>query len=105
MKEINELRFVLCPKRMTDSQFWQVYFSLAKSFLPAEAFDPDHRVRESTEATSRVAELQRGLKQTFDSARETAREWSSRAGGTLRPAGSSWSCLLLRGTYNASLSK
>ena len=40
VKEINELRFVLCPKRMTDEQFWKIYFSLTKKQLPETAFDP-----------------------------------------------------------------
>ncbi len=40
VKEINELRFVLCPKRMTDNQFWKVYFTLAQKYLPPEAFAP-----------------------------------------------------------------
>lgn len=39
-REINELRYVLCPKRMSDAQFWQIYFLLAKKLLPDEAFDP-----------------------------------------------------------------
>ena len=41
VKEINELRFVLCPKRMTDEQFWKIYFSLTKKQLPEAAFDPN----------------------------------------------------------------
>jgi hypothetical protein len=39
LKEINELRYVLCPKRMTDEEFWKVYFTLAKKHLPDEAWD------------------------------------------------------------------
>ncbi len=40
VKEINELRYVLCPKRMTDAQFWQIYFQLAHKYLPEDAWDP-----------------------------------------------------------------
>lgn len=40
VKEMNELRFVLCPRRMTDERFWAVYFSLAKKHLPRKAYDP-----------------------------------------------------------------
>lgn len=39
VKEMNELRFVLVPKRLTDEQFWAIYFSVTRSRLPAEAFD------------------------------------------------------------------
>ncbi len=39
-REINELRYVLCPKRMSDATFWQIYFLLAKKLLPDAAFDP-----------------------------------------------------------------
>lgn len=41
VNEINELRFVLCPKRMTDEQFWKIYFHLTKKQLPENAFNPD----------------------------------------------------------------
>ena len=43
VKEINELRYVLCPKRMTDAQFWQIYFRLADKYLPEEATDPNYK--------------------------------------------------------------
>lgn len=36
---MNELRFVLVPKRLTDQQFWGIYFAVTRSRLPAEAFD------------------------------------------------------------------
>ena len=39
-KEIDELRYVLSPERMTDVQFWQIYFRLADKYLPEEATDP-----------------------------------------------------------------
>ncbi|EFN60126.1 hypothetical protein CHLNCDRAFT_133492 [Chlorella variabilis] len=38
LKEVNELRFVLCPKYMTDEHFWHVYFTLARKYLPEKAF-------------------------------------------------------------------
>ncbi|KAI3429723.1 hypothetical protein D9Q98_010039 [Chlorella vulgaris] len=38
LKEVNELRFVLCPKYMTDEHFWHVYFTLARKYLPDKAF-------------------------------------------------------------------
>lgn len=41
VKEINELRFVLCPRRMTDDRFWTVYFTLAKTHLPRAAYNRD----------------------------------------------------------------
>jgi hypothetical protein len=37
VKEVNELRYVLCPRYMPDQKFWQVYFALAASHLPAVA--------------------------------------------------------------------
>ena len=39
-REINELRYVLCPKRLSDATFWQIYFLLAKKLLPDAAFEP-----------------------------------------------------------------
>ncbi len=38
-QEMNELRFVLVPKRLTDEQFWSIYFALTRARLPKEAFD------------------------------------------------------------------
>ncbi|KAL6786076.1 hypothetical protein ACKKBG_A01300 [Auxenochlorella protothecoides x Auxenochlorella symbiontica] len=36
-KDIHELRFMLCPRYMTDGHFWHTYFSLMKPHLPAES--------------------------------------------------------------------
>lgn len=33
-EELNHLRYLLCPKRMSEEKFWLVYFSLAQSHLP-----------------------------------------------------------------------
>lgn len=38
VKEIDELRFVLCPKYMDDVEFWDTYFQLMKDALPSMAF-------------------------------------------------------------------
>lgn len=38
VKEIDELRFVLCPKYMDDGEFWDTYFELMKDALPSMAF-------------------------------------------------------------------
>jgi uncharacterized protein YqfB (UPF0267 family) len=38
VKEINELRYVLCPKYMDDQQFWDIYFQLVKDKIPQVAF-------------------------------------------------------------------
>jgi len=32
--EINELRYVLCPRYMSDQRFWEIYFCLANKYLP-----------------------------------------------------------------------
>jgi hypothetical protein len=37
--EVNELRYVLCPRYMTDAEFWGIYFTLSKQHLPASAID------------------------------------------------------------------
>ena len=39
VKEMNELRFVLVPKFLSDEQFWAIYFALTRNRLPPEAFD------------------------------------------------------------------
>lgn len=57
-KEINELRYVLCPKRMTDAQFWQIYFQLAKKYFPDEAFDPAYVPAQSITQSMTFADLQ-----------------------------------------------
>jgi len=35
-QHLQGLRFALCPKRMTDSQFWSIYFALVRPWLPAD---------------------------------------------------------------------
>ena len=96
---------------MTDVQFWQVYFTLAKKYLPPEAFDPHFALLEATETQSKMTELQSGIRRTFESARETALDWSSRASGGLRPAGgtrvisNAWQtvCIACRSRYQRPL--
>eukprot|EP01026_Neomeris_dumetosa_P015795 TRINITY_DN16016_c0_g1_i1.p2 TRINITY_DN16016_c0_g1~~TRINITY_DN16016_c0_g1_i1.p2 ORF type:complete len:313 (+),score=75.46 TRINITY_DN16016_c0_g1_i1:49-987(+) len=34
VKEIQDLRFVLCPQRMDETVFWQIYFLLCAKYLP-----------------------------------------------------------------------
>ena len=38
--ELDELRFVLCPRRMRDRLFWACYFRLARGRLPEGALEP-----------------------------------------------------------------
>ena len=90
VKEINELRFVLCPKRMNDAQFWIVYFSLARKYMPPEAFDPGFSVPEAGEKGEpqrKLLDLQEGIRKTFETAKQTASRWKDRATNTLQPAG------------------
>ena len=90
VKEINELRFVLCPKRMNDAQFWIVYFSLARKYMPAKAYDPGFQIPEGSrpaEPQRKFLDLQKGIQQTFDTAKQTASKWRDRATNTLQPAG------------------
>ena len=56
-REVNELRYVLCPKRMRDEQFWQIYFLLAKRLLPPEAFDPAYKVPGSSASSLNFTDL------------------------------------------------
>ncbi len=57
-REVNELRYVLCPKRMPDAHFWQIYFLLAKGLLPEEAFDPGYKLPASSAAGLTLTDLQ-----------------------------------------------
>lgn len=34
VKELQDLRYLLCPKRMEEERFWKIYFSLAHPHLP-----------------------------------------------------------------------
>lgn len=38
VNELKELRYVLCPKIISESEFWKTYFSLISSFLPEENY-------------------------------------------------------------------
>ncbi|KAL5073023.1 hypothetical protein RYX36_012007 [Vicia faba] len=33
VKEMSQLRYVLCPRHLKDNQFWTIYFALARSHL------------------------------------------------------------------------
>ena len=83
VKEINELRFVLCPKRMTDEQFWKIYFSLTKKQLPEAAFDPSF-VPEASPTQSATSnplssfDLQSRVQQLSIAARQLGEETTAR---------------------------
>ena len=39
VKEVDALRYALCPKYMDDGVFWAIYFELVRKMLPVEAFE------------------------------------------------------------------
>ena len=83
VKEINELRFVLCPKRMTDEQFWKIYFNLTKKQLPEAAFDPSfvpEPPEKQTAATNPLSgfDLQGKVQQLSTAARHLSEETTAR---------------------------
>lgn len=83
VKEINELRFVLCPKRMTDEQFWKIYFNLTKKQLPEAAFDPSfvpEPPAKQTAATNPLSgfDLQGKVQQLSTAARHLSEETTAR---------------------------
>ena len=39
VKEVDALRFALCPKNMGDGTFWSIYFELVRKMLPSEAYE------------------------------------------------------------------
>ncbi|DBA74162.1 hypothetical protein WJX77_005562 [Trebouxia sp. C0004] len=83
VKEINELRFVLCPKRMTDEQFWKIYFNLTKKQLPEAAFDPSfvpEPTAKQTAATIPLSgfDLQGKVQQLSTAARHFSEETTAR---------------------------
>jgi hypothetical protein len=39
VKEVDALRFALCPKYMEDGVFWAIYFDLVRKMLPSEAYE------------------------------------------------------------------
>ena len=43
VKEVDALRFALCPKYMDDGVFWAIYFELVRKMLPAEAYEYEAR--------------------------------------------------------------
>lgn len=90
VNEINELRFVLCPKRMTDEQFWKIYFNLTKKQLPEDAFNPDfvpEDISKQPQSTNPLSglDLQSKVQQLSSAARhfgeETTARLRSAAGG------------------------
>ena len=91
VKEINELRFVLCPKRMTDEHFWRIYFSLTKKQLPETAFDPTFipdGIAQQPAPSNPLSnfDLQNKVQQLSSAARQLGEETTARlrsAAGTL----------------------
>jgi hypothetical protein len=40
--QLQDLRFVLCPRKLDEYQFWMIYFTLCRRYLPRGVFDADH---------------------------------------------------------------
>lgn len=83
VKEINELRFVLCPKRMTDEQFWKIYFNLTRKQLPEAAFDPTFAPEDSSKEAApsnplSSFDLQSKVQQLSNAARQLGEETTAR---------------------------
>lgn len=83
VNEINELRFVLCPKRMTDEQFWKIYFNLTKKQLPENAFNPDFVPEDTAKQTPSTnplsgLDLQSKVQQLSSAARHFGEETTAR---------------------------
>lgn len=90
VQEINELRFVLVPKRMADQEFWHIYFTLACKYLPAHAFDPTHSAAPSTQRGSSsqgAAGLASfDLQDRFQQLSTSAKQWGAQASASLQAA-------------------
>lgn len=70
VKEMGELRFMLCPKYMTDERFWHIYFSIMKPELPAEVFmwtapAPGGGSKDANSETGMVEGVFREIKSTW----------------------------------------
>ncbi|KAK9833157.1 hypothetical protein WJX74_008715 [Apatococcus lobatus] len=94
VQEINELRFVLVPKRMTDQEFWHIYFTLARKYLPAHAFDPTHSAASSTQRSAEQGSSSQGaaglanfdLQDRFQQLSTSAKHWGAQASASLQAA-------------------
>ncbi len=86
VQEINELRFVLVPKRMTDQDFWRIYFTLARKYLPACAFDISNTADKasSSQAASTLAGFD--LQDRFQQLSVSAKQWGAQATASLQAA-------------------
>ena len=87
MKEVDELRFVLCPKRMTDRQFWQTYFQLACKHLPPAAFESAEN-RDQAGKGQQPLDLQARLQQLSASAQQWGASTAASVAALGRPASS-----------------
>ena len=81
VKEIDELRFVLCPKRLTDQQFWTIYFQLVKDSLPAEAFNASAPLPEVAGLRAQPSsDASLGLRDQLRHLTSSAQQWLPSAG-------------------------
>lgn len=89
VQEINELRFVLVPKRMTDQEFWHIYFTLARKYLPAQAFDPAYApaAAERSAASATSGSLAGfDIQDRFQQLSVSAKQWGAQASASLQAA-------------------
>lgn len=80
VREINELRFVLCPKRMTDKQFWHTYFQLARKHLPPGAFET---AAEAQQPDEHLGQHQLDLQARLQQLSASAQLWGANTAATV----------------------
>jgi hypothetical protein len=53
--QLQDLRFVLCPRKLDEYEFWMIYFTLCRRYLPKAAFDADGGAAALAEAATAAA--------------------------------------------------
>ena len=86
VKEVDELRFVLCPKRMSDQQFWAVYFQLVRRHLPEAAYDLEAPLPELPSQAD-AGQSPVSLRERLQSLSTSAQQWMAAPSTTASAAG------------------
>uniref|UniRef100_A0A383W225 BSD domain-containing protein n=1 Tax=Tetradesmus obliquus TaxID=3088 RepID=A0A383W225_TETOB len=93
--QLQDLRFVLCPKRMDEYVFWTIYFTLCKRYLPVQRHEeqPEQPQAQQQQQQQQQEALARSSSST-SSSQQAAGAAAAAGGGSVLPLSSSAANLL-----------
>ncbi|WIA15278.1 hypothetical protein OEZ85_001949 [Tetradesmus obliquus] len=94
--QLQDLRFVLCPKRMDEYVFWTIYFTLCKRYLPVQTHEeqPEQQQAQQQQQQEALARSSSGTNSSQQAGAPATAAAAAAGGGSVLPLSSSAANLL-----------